>query len=184
MARGVKTDVSTIKNVIKLLDLGAMTQAEIVEITGASQANVSSINMAAKAIRESNTEEITRMLNHASYSGVLKGTAEALGVDLSALIKKPENPSDDNEVLMLEKVCSFIDSSVESMKEIVEKLTIVVLAVQGMRSEQNDLLKKLGDTININGDIHSKEHDRIALAVESIKGNTKQIARRGGNSVD
>ena len=184
MGRGVKTDVSTIKNIIKLLDLGAMTKTEIGEITGTSQGSVSAIHQATNAIREKNTEEILRLYNNPSYAGIFKGTAEALGVDVSTLIKKPEPPRNDNDALMLEKICGFMDSAIAAMKEIEEKISIAVLAIQGMRSEQSDLLKKVSDTININGDIHSKEHDRIAVAVESIKGNTKQIARKGGGVVE
>ena len=97
------------------------------------------------------------------YDGVVNRNADAA----------PEQ-KEDNTALAFMSLLEAVKNLTDAVSGIENRLSAMQMTLAGMRDDGNQNSKKIIETINVNGDIQTKEWQAIKDKLEAIKINTKR----------
>ena len=92
----------------------------------------------------------------------------------------PVRQSDDsaNAVTAFVQLAEAIGNLTDTVAHIDARLSAMQMTIQGIRQETGESVKKVVETININGDIATRERMDIKDRLEAIKINTKKMGKQ------
>lgn len=104
---------------------------------------------------------------------VIQNDAENAALDEAAKHEKPDNTATAFVALM-----ESIKALTAAVDAIDKRLCAIQMTQQSFRADTAEAAKKVIEAVNINGDILTKEHERMIDLLGGIKMNTR---KRGGN---
>ena len=157
-----------------LLEKG-LTAAEAASITGVSEMTAKRVSAAYSAVKSGDIESINRQ-----PSNYLEWACAKLGVNLKDVNKdkpaeepKPETRP-DNTAQALVALLNCINDLTAAIERIDNRLSAMQMTQQGFRGDVTEAAKKLVESIHVEGDILTKEHERMIDILGGIKMNTKK----------
>ena len=174
--RGVITDEMR-DHAITMRDAG-MKSAAISAILGTSKGPIDATFQIYDAVKEDNP------LTDYSYRtpGIIRWACERLGKDYDTVINRKTNPQapekreerEDNTALAFSMLLEAVKNLTDAVNGIETRMSVMQMALAGMRDDGNQNGKKIIEAINVNGDIQTKEWQAIKDKLEAIKINTKR----------
>lgn len=143
---------------------------QIADIIGCSRGTVAaffSIYDAAKDGRPINETYIHTQPAHVRF------VQNKLGITPTDKKSEQKAPEQDNTALAMVSLLEAIKTLTASVDAIDQRLSAMQMSIAGARDDANQQTKKLVETINVNGDIQTKEWSAINNKLECIKTNTK-----------
>lgn len=91
--------------------------------------------------------------------------------------KEQKAPKHDNTALAMVSLLDAITALTKAVDAIDQRLSAMQMTMSGFRGDAAEQSKKLVETINVNGDIQTKEWQAIREKLDAIKTNTKRICK-------
>lgn len=109
---------------------------------------------------------------------VIRWACARLGKDYDAVTNRnadavPEQ-KEDNTALAFMSLLEAVKNLTDAVSGIETRMSAMQMSLAGMRDDGNQNCKKIIETINVNGDIQTKEWQAIKDKLEAIKINTKR----------
>lgn len=150
-----------------------MNGKQIAGILGISQQTVSTFLLVYKVL--SSGEPLPQhLLRHQGY---IEWSCNKLGLDANEFLNVPQETQEerrDNTALAFAALLDSVKALTAAVDAIDKRLSAMQMTIAGARDDANQGVKKLVETININGDIQTKEWQTIKDKLEAIKINTKR----------
>jgi len=169
--QGKRIDDMTLDNIALLIDKGLGIE-QIGAICGIGHATVSRIKTAYKAAQDGDMETLMRAT---PYIG--EWASRKCGIVIAAPATenpKPEKP--DNTAAAFAALLESIKELTAAVNAIDKRLSAMQLTQQGFRGDVGEKIGKVVEAVNVNGDILTKEHDKMIELLGSVKSNTKRRA--------
>ena len=160
-------------NIVFLREKG-LNGAEAASICGVSQQSVSRVYAAYIAARDGNNEELDAIRKN--YKRLADWAC--LKFNIKSAPELAPQQKNDNTAQAVVALLNCINDLTAAIERIDNRLSAMQMTQQGIRGELGEHTKKLVETINVNGDILTKEHERMIDLLGGIKMNTR---RRGNN---
>lgn len=191
MARYNAIDAQTMDNIVMLREKGITIEQTSV-FCKCAHATTQRVWQAYKAAQEKNYDVLREIDRRGS--NITEWVCAKFGIDASDIrLTKPEKKPEpeiseapkqtapekpDNTALAFVQLAEGIRALTAAVDAIDKRLSVMQLTQQGFRGDMNECVKKLVETINVNGDILTKEHERMIDLLGGIKCNTR---KRGSN---
>ena len=191
MAKYNALDAQTMDNIVMLREKGiTIEQASV--FCKCAHATTQRVWQAYKAAQEKNYD-VLRTIDRRG-SNITEWACARFGIDVAVLRspdleakaesesnaapKKTAQEPPDNTAMAFVQLAEGLRALALAVKDIDNRLSAMQMTQQGFRGDMNDGVKKLAETINVNGDILTKEHERMIDLLGGIKCNTR---KRGNN---
>lgn len=155
-----------------------MTNADIAAIVGLSEKSVISLTRIYYSLNDGKTLAKSDLHYYGHY---IQWCCKKLGLDYDAVMsadgdggRSGEERTADNTALAFAALLEAVKSLAAAVDAIDKRLSAMQMTLAGSRDDANQNAKKLVETININGDIQTKEWQAIRDKLEAIKINTKR----------
>ncbi len=166
-------------DIILLRDKGLKT-IKIAEIYGVNRNTVCYVFQVDRYASERNIDGLTRL--HYQYPSLVKWACEKHNISLDKPATPEEStepkPAQDNTAMAFVQLAEGLRALTSAVQAIDQRLSAMQMTQQGLRGELTEHIKKVVESINVNGDIITKEHNRAIDLLGGIKCNTR---KRGGN---
>ena len=146
---------------------------------GISLASAYRILKAEAAAREGDLDALRRLEKMSSRATEI--ACRKHGVSLINDFSAPPVPV-DNTAHVVARVMELLEELAQSSRDtavalrgISTELSALRMAVSGGRKDANERMDKVVEAVNVNGDIITKEHDRMIDLLGAVKMNTKKL---------
>lgn len=168
MARTVLTD-SQRENMLAMRD-AKFTNLQIADIFSCSPSAVSTLFSIYDAVREGRPVNPNYAQSQPAH---VRFVQNKLGISQ----REEKAPEKDNTALAMVTLLEAIKELTASVNAIDNRLSAMQMTMSGFRGDAAEQSKKLVETINVNGDIQTKEWQAIREKLDAIKTNTKRICK-------
>ena len=178
---GPRMNESQYDNVAMLKAKGLKT-AEIANVMGVSYSQVNWITRANNAAEAGDTGELIRIqkFNRPMVVWACKKHGVSLGVKQEEPeVIKESKPAPDNTALAFVQLAESLRALTSAVQAIDQRLSAMQTAQSVLRGDAVDIAKEIVKAMNVNGDILTKEHERMIDLLSGIKCNTRK--RGNGN---
>lgn len=109
---------------------------------------------------------------------IIRWACARLGKDYDAVTNRTTEitpkQKEDNTALAFMSLLEAVKNLTDAVNGIETRMSAMQMTLAGMRDDGNQNGKKIIETINVNGDIQTKEWQAIKDKLEAIKNNTKR----------
>lgn len=180
MADNGNIDAKKYEHIVSAITAG-LTQEETADMLSVSRMTVQRVARLEKSAKARDLEDLREM--NRSSKNLVRIACQKYGITLDAqpMALPTAEPKEDNTaaafVALLETVKELTDTVKDLSKGLAavdQRLSAMQMTVQGIRQEAKEHATKIVETININGDIQTKEYQRQNDFLAAIKTNTKK----------
>lgn len=167
---------------IILLREKGLGSAKIAEIYGVNRNSVGFVLQGDRLAAEGDLDGLLRLRKH--YGPVVDWACAKYSISLETPVTPEEvtepetQPALDNTAMAFVQFAEGLRALTSAVQAIDQRLSAMQMTQQGLRGELTEHIRKVVETINVNGDIITKEHNREIELLGGIKCNTR---KRGGN---
>lgn len=176
MARAILTDNQR-EHMLTLREAN-FSNGQIADIIGCSINTVRSLFSLYDAAQEGKQLSDTFIRTQPAH---VRFVQNKLGIAPAAKGKEQKAPEHDNTALAMVSLLDAITALTKAVDAIDQRLSAMQMSIAGARDDSNQNAKKLVETINVNGDIQTKEWQAIKEKLDCIKTNTKPRPWKGDN---
>ena len=176
---------------ILLLREKGLGAKKIAEIYGVNRNSVGFVLQADRLAAEGDLDGLLRLRKN--YGSVVDWACAKHNISLETPVT-PEEPTEsepkeeptesepkkdlDNTAMAFVQLAEGLRALTSAVQAIDQRLSAMQMTQQGLRGELTEHIRKVVETINVNGDIITKEHNRAIDLLGGIKCNTR---KRGSN---
>lgn len=156
---------------ILLLREKGLSYQQICDILSTSDATVGRIIKADEAARQHDMTELRTICKDRNH--LFTWACKRHGIKEQEPKPEPE-PKPDNTAKAFAALLDAIKDLTAAVNAIDKRLSAMQLTQQGFRADMQQQICKAIEAANVNGDIITKEHDKMVDMLGSIKSNTKR----------
>ena len=159
-----------------------IAQSSIASILGISDSTVSRLIVAYDTIESGG--QLSGSLTNST--NIVRWVCEKLGKSYDVVTGHSQMPAveqnDANRAAEVELIVEAIGKIETAIDNLDKRLSAMQMTLQSFRQESQESTKKIVESINVNGDIATKEREKIADKIEAVKMNTRSLRRPGSSN--
>lgn len=174
MSRTPITDI--VRDNIALLIENGMTDDSIAKVLSVSASSVKVQRYVMNAVKENDLDAVETIRRNRN-APLAEWVCRKYGITK----EEPKAPQADNTAQAVVSLLNAIRDLTVAVESIKQTLDAIASGQATMRGNLDEHFRKVNETINVNGDILTKEHDRMIDILGGIKMNTKKKVYQNGS---